>query len=252
MQLFFSWTVEGASPPIVPALLSVMPVFRDTVSSEPFSGELGGYWGFLWQCSLVFGRSLLSFLDDAWKLCLVGMLKGKVLIWTEGYFTFHLKGELKKTFSHPISKNSAAKKLLNTGRGSEVWWNLWLIFVLQLPKLATPIMLSRALNDERPFSLLGRAFLLRGFGLSLPENRQSPEGERSQEELQIPTHLLPLIQFKFPCHHSQCHLPPHLLPSPLLNCLQSPCRLVAHVWWHRRGRCAFVLQNAYTVALPIT
>lgn len=105
------------------------PMFRDAASPEPepFAGGRGGCSGFLLQCELAFGRSPRSFVSDTVRISyLVGKLRDRALTWAEAYLARHplptchyddFLREFKKTFAHPTSECSSARKLLHLRQG---------------------------------------------------------------------------------------------------------------------------------------
>ncbi|XP_025760795.1 uncharacterized protein LOC109200937 isoform X1 [Oreochromis niloticus] len=105
------------------------PAYRCVTSPppEPFHGELDLCGGFLFQCTLFFSRSPLSFPTDAAKIShFVGLLRGRALAWAEAYLSTNplqscdfddFLGEFKATFSPPVSEDDAAQKLLALRQG---------------------------------------------------------------------------------------------------------------------------------------
>lgn len=112
-----------------PGRCSVIPCFRSATSLEPdqFSGEPGILGVFKLQCEVVFSRSPQLFLSDSAKVSyLIGKLRGRALTWAHAYLLNHplqscsydeFMGQLKKTFVHPVSEASIARKLLNLRQG---------------------------------------------------------------------------------------------------------------------------------------
>uniref|UniRef100_A0A3Q2PBR9 DUF4939 domain-containing protein n=1 Tax=Fundulus heteroclitus TaxID=8078 RepID=A0A3Q2PBR9_FUNHE len=103
------------APTIPEQTESTSPHFRlaSSPTPEPYSGEIGKCGGFLLQCSLVFGRSPHSFLNDRDKVSfIVGLLKGRALQWAEARFGGDLQlqisfdtfiSEFKQTFGYTES-----------------------------------------------------------------------------------------------------------------------------------------------------
>lgn len=64
------------------------PVPVTSPPPEPFHGELDQCGGFLFQCTLFFSRSPLTFPTDVAKIShFVELLRGRALAWAEAYLS---------------------------------------------------------------------------------------------------------------------------------------------------------------------